>query len=166
MSWVMKTITDMSEASLSIQLITPLIKYVLYAVFFSIFITIYTFFTLLYCAAVTTLPQTHHHAWGTHCRFYILGRLPKLKKSSFWCHLQYDYPDVIWTLSLLYYEHCPKSFHMLVHPGNSRVGNSYELFLGPLAALGSKLTPPLRLEIGQNVWRNTFRLYMEKYQQW
>ena len=33
MSWVMKTITDMSVASLSIYLITPLIKYVLYAVF-------------------------------------------------------------------------------------------------------------------------------------
>ena len=33
MSWVMKTITDMSEASLSIQLIIPLLKYVLYAVF-------------------------------------------------------------------------------------------------------------------------------------
>ena len=99
-------------------------------------------------------------------RFYMLGRLPRLKKSCFWCQLQYDYPDVIWTLSLLYYEHCPKSFHILVHPRNSRVGNSYELFLGPLAALGSKVTPPLHLEIGQNVWLYIFQLYMEKYQQW
>ena len=132
----------------------------------SIFITIFTSVTLLHCATVTTLPQTHHHAWGKRSRFYMLGRLPKLKKSSFWCQLEYDYPDVIWTLSLLYYEHCPKSFHMLVHPGNSRVGNSYELFLGPLAALGSKVNPPLHLEIGQNVWLTTFQLYMEKYQQW
>ena len=82
MSWVMKTITDMSEASLSIQLIIPLLKYVLYAVFFSIFITIFTSVTLLHCATVT-LPQTHHHAWGKRSRFYMLGRLPKLKKSSF-----------------------------------------------------------------------------------
>ena len=77
-----------------------------------------------------------------------------------------DYPDVIWTLSLLYYEHCSKSFHILDHARNLRVCIAHELFLGPLGALGSKVAPPLRLENGQNVWLNTFRLYMEKYQQW